>query len=74
MFLIISNILHTYDNQFSCSPGSPSYYEGFNVHVRLVKTSMELEIELSKLRPSDIIMTEPYLDFMRVVEVYEAQR
>lgn len=48
--------------------------EGFNVHVRLVKTSMELEIELSKLRPSDIIMTEPYLDFMRVVEVYEAQR
>jgi len=40
----------------------------------LVKTSQELEIELQKLNPNDIIMTEPYLDFMRVIEVYEAQR
>ena len=48
--------------------------EGYNVHVCMVKTAHELEIELQKLNPSDIIMTEPYLDFMRVIEVYEAQR
>lgn len=51
-----------------------SIIEGYNVHVRLVKTALELEIELNKISPNDIIMTEPYLDFMRVVEVYEAQR
>jgi hypothetical protein len=40
----------------------------------LVKTPHELEIELQKLNPSDILMLEPHLDFMRVVEVYEAHR
>lgn len=46
--------------------------EGFNIHVCLVKNPYELEIELQKLNPSDILMLEPHLDFMRVVEVYEA--
>ena len=40
----------------------------------MAKTSYELEIELQKLNPSDILMLEPYLDFMRVIECYEAHR
>lgn len=48
--------------------------EGYNVHVELTKTPQELEIELLKLNPCQIIMQEPSLDFIRIIEVFEASR
>lgn len=48
--------------------------EGFNVHVELVKSAHELEVELLKLNPSQVLITEPNLEFLRVIEVFEATR
>ena len=41
--------------------------EGHNIHVKLVKTSQELEIELDKLRPTEIIM-DPNIGLQRVIK------
>jgi len=51
-----------------------SIIEGYNVHVELVKTPHELEIELLKLNPCQIVLQEPHLDFIRQIEVFEASR
>lgn len=48
--------------------------EGYNVNVELVKTPHELEIELLKLNPNQVILTEPNVEFIRIIEVFEASR
>jgi tRNA A37 N6-isopentenylltransferase MiaA len=47
---------------------------GFNVHIELVKSASELEIQLLKLNPQEVILVEPVLEFMRAIEVFEATR
>lgn len=46
--------------------------EGYNVHVRSIQLEALLDIELERLQPAQVIMLEPYLGCMRIMEAYEA--
>ena len=37
-------------------------------------SNSEFEIGIRKIKPSIIILYEPYLEFMRAIEIYNAER
>lgn len=53
-----------------------SFLQGKGIHVSAANLSSpgELEDELRRLKPSDIILIEPFLEAMRVIELHEAER
>ena len=53
-----------------------SFLLGHGIHVSSANLQApgELENELRRLKPSDIILIEPFLDAMRVIELHEAER
>lgn len=48
--------------------------EGHNVFVESFNSNCEFEISLRKIEPDLVILYEPYLEFMRAIEVYNAER
>ena len=48
--------------------------EGFNVYVEPFNENCDFEVSLRKIKPNVIIMFEPYLEFMRAIEIYNAER
>lgn len=48
--------------------------DGFNVHVQYYQSNSEFEVALRKLDPCTIILYEPYLEYMRIIESYNAER
>ena len=48
--------------------------EGYNVKIVQVSSSLELEVQMLELRPSEVVLLEPQIDLMRSVEHYEAKR
>ena len=47
---------------------------GYNVYVEQFPNNSDFELALRKLNPAKIILFEPYLDFMRSIEIYNAER
>ena len=48
--------------------------DGAKVELKLIGAGTELELILDEVRPQHIIMMEAHLDFLRVIETYQARR
>ena len=48
--------------------------QGIYVSSANLQSPGELESELRRLKPSDVILIEPFLEAMRVIELHEAER
>ena len=48
--------------------------EGAKVELRLIGAGTELELCLDEIKPQHIIMMEAHLDFLRVIETYQARQ
>lgn len=47
---------------------------GFDIRVALHQTSTTLDTCLTTLKPSQVILLEPHLDYMRALEVHSSER
>lgn len=48
--------------------------DGYNVHIQQFIDNSDFELSLRQYEPVEIILYEPYLEFMRAIEVYNAER
>ena len=48
--------------------------DGYNVVIKYFSDNCDFEVCLREMDPDLIILFEPYLEFMRAVEVYNAER
>lgn len=48
--------------------------DGYNVHVQNFTDNCDFEVSLRQINPDLIILYEPYLEFMRAIEIYNAER
>jgi hypothetical protein len=63
-------VMECEENEFKIS----NLIDGYNVHVESFLSNSDFEVALRKKEPDVVILYEPYLEFMRALEVYNAER
>ena len=64
------------DETFACISEYPTHVliDGYSIYVESYMCTEQFEIALKSYKPSKVVLLEPTLEFMRALEIYNAER